>query len=284
MWEPTAEIQAAAAAPSRAIGCGGGRRGERRAALGRRGTGAERRAGREREGSEPGRAGWWRPAGQGHAQQRRAGRKEEEGAPQPGTYRRSGRRRHTSQAWGRGRCLPRAKPVTRISRLHYPRHSALGEPGAHAPAESESESAVESRPLPLAPQLPAGLPFAWRGRESAQPTGGKLEVFTHSNPQPAMGPRRRKQLSTASAHGSPVKGPRRRKQLTIVSFQPPTHFSKGTENGRSNILLEHPIHLYFTTEAWGKGSMKSDCHSQGVGWYLCVKKIKDCSVKNVRQK
>lgn len=44
MWEPTAEIQAAAAAPSRAIGCGGGRRGKRSAALGPEGTGRERQS------------------------------------------------------------------------------------------------------------------------------------------------------------------------------------------------------------------------------------------------
>lgn len=44
MWEPTAEIQAAAAAPSRAIGCGGGRRGKRSAALGPESTGEERQS------------------------------------------------------------------------------------------------------------------------------------------------------------------------------------------------------------------------------------------------
>lgn len=49
MWEPTAEIQAAAAAPSRAIGCGGGRRGEAQRSAGTRGH-------RQRE-TEPGRAG-----------------------------------------------------------------------------------------------------------------------------------------------------------------------------------------------------------------------------------
>lgn len=45
MWEPTAEIQAAAAAPSRAIGCGGDRRGKRSAAPVREGTDTERRNG-----------------------------------------------------------------------------------------------------------------------------------------------------------------------------------------------------------------------------------------------
>ncbi|XP_032298761.1 ribosomal large subunit pseudouridine synthase B-like [Coturnix japonica] len=45
MWEPTAEIQAAAAAPSRAIGCGGDRRGKRSAAPVREGTDTQRRDG-----------------------------------------------------------------------------------------------------------------------------------------------------------------------------------------------------------------------------------------------
>lgn len=51
MWEPTAEIQAAAAAPSRAIGCGGDRRGKRSAAPVREGTDTERRDGTERAGA-----------------------------------------------------------------------------------------------------------------------------------------------------------------------------------------------------------------------------------------
>lgn len=75
MWEPTAEIQAAAAAPSRAIGCGGDRRGKRSTALGREGTDRERQS-----RSGPGARGcgsWGRRREHGHRAERRAARRGE---------------------------------------------------------------------------------------------------------------------------------------------------------------------------------------------------------------
>lgn len=78
MWEPTAEIQAATAAPSRAIGCGSDRGGKRSSALGREGTGRERqnRSGPGTQGC--GSWGWKRE--RGHPAARTAARRGEKAA------------------------------------------------------------------------------------------------------------------------------------------------------------------------------------------------------------
>lgn len=81
MWEPTAEIQAAAAAPSRAIGCGGGRRGKRSAALGPEGTGGERQS-RSGPGAAAAAGGGGSVAG-GRAARERAETRGEEKGPSP---------------------------------------------------------------------------------------------------------------------------------------------------------------------------------------------------------
>ncbi|XP_050795746.1 uncharacterized protein LOC127044727 [Gopherus flavomarginatus] len=222
-------------------------------------------AGSARGASRTERGGGSQPDRDTHSNAEQAGKKRRR-CRSPALIGGAGRRRHASQAWGRGRRLQRAKPVTRRLRPPLPR----------AQRSRRAWGACVGRERERGGEPTPALCTSAAGWASLCP------VFAHSNPQPSRGPRRRKQLSTASAHSSPIKGPR--KQLTVVSSQPPTHFRKGTENGRSSILLEHPIHLCFATGAGGKGSMKSDCHSQRVGWYLYVKKIKDCSMKNVRQK
>lgn len=95
MWEPTAEIQAAAAAPSRAIGCGGDRQGKRSAAPVREGTDTERRNGAGRG------AGLRRNGNGSRAAERRGGQRSRE-------RRRQGSYRRPCRGEGPGRASPAA--------------------------------------------------------------------------------------------------------------------------------------------------------------------------------
>lgn len=124
MWEPTAEIQAAAAAPSRAIGCGGDRRGKRSAAPGREGTGRERQS-----RSGPGARGcgsWGRRRERGHRAARRAARRGEGAAAGSALIGRAGR---AGPGATRHRGAGAAAAAAETTPPYPPPHSARGGPG-----------------------------------------------------------------------------------------------------------------------------------------------------------
>lgn len=133
MWEPTAEIQAAAAAPSRAIGCGGDRRGV--SAAQRR----DERAQAQRDGAGPG----WGGCGSGG----RGKRETEAGARPPGgeasgDERRRGRRRQRSYSGGEG-------PAPRVSSARAGREQLrAANGGSRFPSRFPSCSGLGSEPAP----------------------------------------------------------------------------------------------------------------------------------------
>lgn len=156
MWEPTAEIQAAAAAPSRAIGCGGDRRGV---------SAAQRRDGRaqaQRDGAGPG----WGGCGSGG----RGKRETEAGARPPGgeasgDERRRGRRRQRSYSGGEG-------PAPRVSSARAGREQLRAANGASRfPSRFPSCSGLGSEPAPGWARSEPGGPAPGTGGAAGAPPG-----------------------------------------------------------------------------------------------------------------
>lgn len=188
MWEPTAEIQAAAAAPSRAIGCGGDRRGV---------SAAQRRDGRaqaQRDGAGPGwggcgsggRGGEKRRQEHGHRAARRAATRGEGGAAGSALIAAGRDRRHASapERGGSG-CEQRTEPP--------------GSPPGSPPARGWARS-----------RLPAGLarsraaphrePRGRRRGRAAQNGGGAAAAWAPRGELPPQSPLRG---LSAARFGSP---------------------------------------------------------------------------------